>query len=127
MYLTEISIQNFRVFGTKENGIHLCLRLRPGLNVLAGENDSGKTAIIDAIRHVLWTTSLDYHRITEDDFHVTGSSRATSLRICCVFSGLSNPDAARFLEWLSVDNEGHPLLHVTLQATRLEETASGRV
>lgn len=125
MYLAEVHIENFRTFGLGDEGKGLSLKLRPGLNILAGENDSGKTAVIDAIRHVLWTTSFEYHRLSEDDFHVTGSGRATSLRISCVFTDLCDHDAARFLEWLSIDDEGKPALHVTLQATRLEEGASG--
>ncbi len=126
MHLSELIIENFRIFGDEGDGKSLRLPLRPGLNILAGENDSGKTAIVDAIRNVLWTTSFEYHRLSEDDFHVTRSGRATSLRICCVFANLSSHDAARFLEWLSVDDEGNPALHVTLQATRLEEGDSGR-
>ena len=124
MYLSEVFIENFRIFGTEDNALRM--RLRPGLNVLAGENDSGKSAIIDAIRHVLWTTSFEYHRLSEEDFHVTGAERAASLRICCVFAEMSSHDAAQFLEWLSVDDKGKPILHVTLQATRLEESGGRR-
>jgi putative ATP-dependent endonuclease of OLD family len=50
--------------------------LHKGINVLAGENDSGKTAVIDAIRLVLGTTSQDYLRVDDDDFHVGNSSPA---------------------------------------------------
>ena len=50
MYLSEILIENFRIFGTEQEGKHLALSLRPGLNVLAGENDSGKSTVVDAIR-----------------------------------------------------------------------------
>jgi putative ATP-dependent endonuclease of OLD family len=119
MFLSLLFIESFRIFGSEADGRHLRINLRPGLNVLAGENDSGKTAIVDALRHVLWTTSLEYHRLTEDDFHICGKVRAVSLRITCVFSGLSAVETARYLEWLSVDDEGKPVLYVTLQAIRL--------
>ena len=125
MFLAGIFIENFRIFGPKSAGKHLDMALRPGLNILAGENDSGKSAVIDAIRYVLWTTSLDYNRLSDDDFNVCGKDRATTLTITCAFAGLSKEDAARFLEWLSVVN-GEARLYVTLQATRLPEAATGR-
>lgn len=123
MYLSELLIENFRIFGAEERGQHLHLKLRPGLNVLVGENDSGKSAIVDAIRHVLWTTSMEYHWLTEDDFHVSGSQRATNLTIRCTFRDLSRRESARFLEWLSVD-EGKPCLYITLRAKRMDENAA---
>jgi putative ATP-dependent endonuclease of the OLD family len=39
-----------------------------GLNLLVGENDAGKTAIIDAIKYVLHTQSFDYIRPSYEDF-----------------------------------------------------------
>jgi len=125
MFLAEVFIENFRIFGAESQGKHFRIALRPGLNILAGENDSGKSAVIDAIRYVLWTTSLDYNRLSEDDFNVCGEDRATTLTITCAFAGLSKEDAARFLEWLSVV-KGEARLYVTLQATRLPESVTGR-
>ncbi len=37
--------------------------------MLVGENDSGKTALIDAIRYTLGTKSKDRTFLTEQDFH----------------------------------------------------------
>ncbi len=125
MFLSNLFIENFRIFGSESDRSHLEMKLRPGLNVLAGENDSGKTAIIDALRHILWTTSLEYHRLTEDDFHVSEEGRAASLRISCFFSDLTKRETARFLEWLNVDETGQPALQVTLHATRMDEANSG--
>ena len=46
MYLKELIIKNFR-------GIeHLELEFQKGLNVIIGENNTGKTAVIDALRLV---------------------------------------------------------------------------
>ncbi len=122
MYLSEVFVENFRIFGAEEDGKHLHLSLRRGLNVLVGENDSGKSAVVDALRYLLWTTSRDYQRLVEDDFHVSGSDRASSMRIRCTFRDLSRRDVRRFLEWLSIDG-GQPCLCVTLVATRLEPQA----
>ena len=63
MYLSQVKIKNFRLFSS------LDLTLNKGLNVLVGENDSGKTAFVDAIRYVLGTKSNDRAYITEQDFH----------------------------------------------------------
>lgn len=63
MYLEQIKIKNFRIFN------ELDLTLNKGLNLLVGENNSGKTALIDAIRYVLGTNSSEQVYINETDFH----------------------------------------------------------
>ncbi len=123
MYLWKVYAENFRIFGAETDGEHLDLSLRPGLNVLVGENESGKSAVVDAIRYLLWTTDRDYQRLSEDDFHVSGAQRALELTIRCTFSDLTRREVGRYLEWLSVE-DGKPYLHITLKATRLEEHAT---
>lgn len=123
MYLARIEIENFRLFGNGQDALRL--DLNPGLNLIAGENDSGKTAIVDAICHTLFTTGMEYHRLEPDDFNVSGSSIADSLTIRCLFRHLSDREAGRFLEWLSVE-DGQPVLYVTLKATRNEDADSDR-
>ena len=55
MYLSNIKLWNFRKYGTNKEYHEkidipdLDLNFTNGLNVLIGSNDSGKTAIIDAI------------------------------------------------------------------------------
>lgn len=67
MYVSEIYANGFRCFGPITP---LRLKLAPGLNILVGPNDAGKSAIIDAARYVLWTRGDDYIRPDERDFHV---------------------------------------------------------
>jgi len=67
MYLSNITIENFRCFG--EGKERFCLELRAGLTALVGENDSGKTAVIDALRFALGTTDQEWHRLEDADFH----------------------------------------------------------
>jgi len=98
MYLADITIKNFREF--KE----LNLELNNGLNLLVGENDSGKTAIIDAIKFVLGTHSRDWLKLTEDDFHISEKIRVFDIKIICIFKELTEKEAAMFLEWLSIEN-----------------------
>ena len=54
MYLSLLSIKNFRCFDEKDH----IITFKKGLTVLVGENDSGKSAIMDAIKMVLGTTDI---------------------------------------------------------------------
>ena len=53
MYLSALSIKNFRQFGDVTPTFSI--NFHEGVTALVGENDAGKTAVIDAIRHVLQT------------------------------------------------------------------------
>lgn len=88
-----------------------------GLNVLIGENDSGKTAIIDAIKLVLLTHSGEWIGLAQEDFH----KDANRLRIECLFENLLDNEAMHFIEWLGMYGEGKdskPYLKVILDASR---------
>lgn len=65
MYLEKFVIKNFR--GIEDATIHFC----PGLNVLIGENNSGKTSVIDALRLCLGygNQRRDIY-VTLADFHI---------------------------------------------------------
>jgi len=118
MHLDEVRIENFRLFGDGENA--LVLPLKPGLNVLVGENDSGKTAIVDAIRYALGTTSQEFQRITEEDFHVKGGERAKEFSIRLRFTDIDRETGGAFIEHLTYE-EGAPCLYVTFRATRNDD------
>ncbi|MFQ6601892.1 ATP-dependent nuclease [Flavobacterium sp. C3NV] len=117
MYLGKIHIENFRRY--KSVGVDF----QQGLNLLVGENDSGKSTIIDAIKLVTGTHSNDWNRLTKDDFHSDGTSRATELKIVCTFNELSPEEASAFLEWLSI-SEGKYYLKLTLIGRRKEKSNS---
>lgn len=117
MYLGKIHIENFR----KYKSVHV--DFQKGLNLLVGENDSGKSTIIDAIKLVTGTHSNDWNRLTKDDFHTDGTSRATELKIVCTFFELSPEEAAAFLEWLSISG-GKYYLKLTLIGRRKEKSNS---
>jgi putative ATP-dependent endonuclease of OLD family len=118
MHLAQLTIENFRIFGSRAEKTHLELRITKGLTVLVGENDSGKTAIVDALRLVLGTTSQDFLRVNEDDFHKAGGNTAMDFSIYCRFENLTEEEAARFLEWLSFEDK-QPVLELTLRAFRV--------
>ena len=104
MYLSSIQIKNFRCFDDRDHNI----QFNNGLTVLVGENDSGKSAILDAIRIVLGTTDLGWHRIDITDFHNEDSSKEIS--IVCEFSNLTSDEQAAFLECLSYDTQNGVLV-----------------
>jgi putative ATP-dependent endonuclease of OLD family len=126
LYLHRIYANNFRAFGDGTNGPILNWELNKGLNVLIGENDAGKTSIIDAIRHVLWTTSFEYVRLFEHDFHIAGSIRAETLIIEATLRDLSPEQEASVLEWLTYETDGSRSLILNLQARILPPQAKRR-
>ncbi|CAM8662087.1 OLD protein-like, TOPRIM domain [Comamonadaceae bacterium] len=118
MYLHRVTAVNFRVFGDRSTGSHLDLELNPGLNVLVGENDAGKTSIVDVIRYVLLTTSNDYLRIEDDDFHIKGQKQAEELELEVELRDLSIPQQAALVDWLTLEKGVKPYLVVHLRARR---------
>lgn len=132
MYLSELKLWNFRKYGIAAGddietvAPALSVNFHDGVNVLIGENDSGKTAIIDAIRYVLHTKSGEPIRIDEKDFYKPqNGNRCRQFKIVCVFDGLSAEDTGLFLEWCGVkdieDGKKMLTLHVTLTAQMLDD------
>jgi len=111
MYLNALKIHNFRKIQNLE------IHFNKGVNLLVGENDAGKSSILDAIRLVTGSHGNDYFRVTQDDFYTDGKTRSTDLQIICEFRGLSNQESASFLEWISIDKHEF-YLKVTLNASR---------
>lgn len=136
MYLAKLTIEGFRLFGSRFE-----MPLTKGLNVLVGENDSGKTAIIDALRFALGTTSQDYLHPVISDFHLECSlppidlddqlaqnddtrkepkeKRATEFTIQCKFEDIDLETGGALLEHLTYESGGVSL-YVTFRATRNE-------
>ncbi len=86
MYLSNLKLWNFRKFTNSDGTIdlshpHLEVPFTKGLNVLIGENDSGKTAVIDAIKLITKTHSLEWIHLLDSDF----SDERDQLRIDIVF------------------------------------------
>ena len=108
MYIAELRIENFRCFGDGDHA--LTLLFSPGLTALVGENDTGKTTVVDALRLVLGTRDQEYFRIQESDFHCPedGAKPATEIRIRCQFKGLTTHDKGAFVEYLTyVEDDGY--------------------
>ncbi|MGP1594042.1 MAG: ATP-dependent nuclease [Treponema sp.] len=125
MYLSEIKLWNFRKYGRNDFDISvpdLTVPLHPRMNVLVGENDSGKTAIIDAVKLVLKTQSYEWLKITDDDFY----NESERLRIELLFKDLTDEEAKNFIEWLcyeTKDNQSTEIyLRIVFEAFRNPKT-----
>jgi putative ATP-dependent endonuclease of OLD family len=121
MYLKNIKIWNFRKIATSDcsgeirpENPGIDIEFNRTLNILVGENNSGKTAIVDAIRFILGTQSLEYQRLDELDFYSNQDGRKRELRIECLFSGFTDQEAGHFLEWLHFNEQQQYELRVWL-------------
>lgn len=105
MYIAEIHASGFRCF---DPTAPLQLKLSPGLNILVGPNNAGKSAIIDAARYVHWTRGDDYSRPDEHDFHIGADGiRGCDFLVRCTFDNLSADEEFRFLEWCTNERESY--------------------
>lgn len=123
MYLSNIKLWNFRKFGLSSdfdmNSPNLDLKFQKGLNVLIGENDSGKSAIIDAIKLVLNTHSYEWIRVTDDDFFQDENRFRIEIKI----EDFADDEAKNFTEWLGwhrerEGEEAKPFLRLIYDVTR---------
>lgn len=80
----------------------LKISFHKGLNALIGENDSGKTAVIDALKLVLLTQSNEYIRPIDEDFYKTVEGDFCSeFKIDCTISEFNQNEAKNFIEYLT--------------------------
>ncbi len=133
MYLSEIKVENFRIYGSNEKSLNLSFE--KNLNLIVGENNSGKTALIDAIRLIIGTKDNDRLWLKEEDFYYDEKtkSRADTLKIECRFDDFKKDEAGAFIEWLGIDEEKTKKLNngeivyflkVKLEATRKDKQES---
>ena len=105
MYISSLTIEHFRGFEQS-----ITFKFNKGLNVLIGENDCGKTSVLDAIRYVLGTTDQSWIKLEESDFFNEDTTKEISIKL--LFEGLTKDEQACFLECLSTDENGLPVLFI---------------
>ncbi len=101
MYLATVEIENFRSLP------HVTIQLQPGLNVLVGRNNTGKTNLLQALRHALGPAASRGEALwlNRDDFYRQSATDATArtIRITLTFTGLSEAHRAHFYEIVDFD------------------------
>jgi len=106
MYLKSIKIKNFRKIKNAKCSFN------PGLNLIIGPNDSGKTAVIDAIRIVLKQIVDDYFRISDEDFNDVDQQIEIELLFSFKYSKNWISDSAYFAEYLHFTPKNKPRLKI---------------
>lgn len=120
MHIKTLKIWNFRCIGQGNNGEPgLTIDFNPSINLLIGANDSGKTAIIDAIKYCLGTQTYDPVRIDEEDFYQNpdNKERSHEFKIEIIFGGLSDIEGGQFLEYINFNEKNEAELTVKFTAT----------
>lgn len=105
MHISELKLWNFRKYGGEDFDLtkpHLVVPFKKGMNVLIGENDSGKTAIIDSIKYVLKTNAYESIRVQQDDFY----NDSDHLRIELLIDDVTDSEASNFTEIMSPREDG---------------------
>ncbi len=126
MYISELKLWNFRKYGKgvlKLEEPHLIVPFNSGTNVLIGENDSGKTAIIDAIKLVLKTHAYEWIRVVKEDFY----ENSNQLRIEIIFKDLKGDEAKNFIEWLGWYKDEKGISRPTLRLIFQVEQKNNRI
>jgi putative ATP-dependent endonuclease of the OLD family len=98
MFLASLRIKNYRCFA--DQTIEFC----PGVNVLTGENNAGKTTVLSALGLVF--DPQHRHRLTYFDFHQPSTNRTLppSIDITAVFRSTKGDtiyDKALVAKWLT--------------------------
>lgn len=107
MIVSELKIYNFRRFKSVNGLPGLKITFHKGLNALIGENDSGKTAVIDALKLVLLTESNEYIRPVDDDFYKPiGGEACSEFKIDCTITEFAQNEAKNFIEYLTFKKNG---------------------
>ena len=102
MIISELRVYDFRQFKSVDGAPGLKITFHKGLNALIGENDSGKTAVIDALKLVLLTQSNEYIRPSDEDFYKpVGGESCSEFKIDCTISEFTQNEAKNFIEYLS--------------------------
>lgn len=116
MYLSQLRILNFRKLKDVELGF------RPGLNVLVGSNNVGKTAVVDALRALLAGHDDPYPRLDSDDIHrPKGGAPIGDIEFQYVFRDLDADNEADFLAALKPGADGKLEAKITIRYSEADK------
>jgi len=122
MYLAELTIKNFRKLR------EATLKFQPGLNVLVGPNNAGKSAVIDALRTLLAGHEETYPRLDGSDRHRPHEGDPTGdISFHFIFRDLSLEDEADFIAALKPNGDKNMEAHIHVQYTDMDKTGRFKV
>ncbi|WP_406807882.1 ATP-dependent nuclease [Enterobacter cloacae] len=122
MYLAELTIRNFRKLREAR------LKFQPGLNVLVGPNNVGKSAVVDALRTLLAGNDEIYPRFDISDRHRPPEGEPTGdIHFHFVFRDLSPEDEADFIAALKPDENQALEAHIHVLYTDVDKTGRFKV
>jgi putative ATP-dependent endonuclease of the OLD family len=117
MYLRTLTIEGYKCFKKSFK-----VNFAEGLNVLVGENATGKSAIIDSIRLLLHENGFERLFIEDTDFHKPfdvpdkktqrKDDQAEVIRVSANFDQLNSTEQVAFLPWTAEDSSASLHLQV---------------
>lgn len=118
MYISDITIQGYRLFKEK-----ISVPLNKGLTLLVGHNGCGKSTVVDALR-VLVQEDEFARGVMRSDFHrpfnkPAKAAGADTIRIDCTLADLNDDDQTAYLPWLDANDQSKAYLH--LEASNVED------
>ena len=120
MYLAQLSISNFRKLKEVQ------IQFQPGLNIIVGANNVGKTAVVDALRALLAGHDEPPPRLDTDDLHRPKDGEPVGdITFHYIFRDLDLDDEADFLAALKPADDGSLEAHVYVRYSSAD--ASGRL
>lgn len=121
MYLAALSIRGFR------RASDLTLRFDPGLNVIVGPNNIGKSAVVDALRALLSTGDEGGPRIDELDLSRDAAGGvAPRIEFDYVFKNLTKEEEADFYQALKTAPGSPDIFDAHLHVRYEQHSASSR-
>ena len=113
MYIKKVCVKNFRKFNNQEN----IFNFRKGINIILGENNGGKSSIIDVLRVAL--SSGQYRKgiyVNISDFHINEyGERENKIEIDVYFEELSEEQGIAFYKLTNGVDTKKAELHITYE------------
>ena len=99
MYISKVVIENYRCFGSKTE-----IKLKPGVNVFIGENNSGKTTVLNALGFFFDRRGRSLPGIDDFNKNLEPNTRAPKITVSATLSSTGKDtieDKAIVATWLT--------------------------